>query len=222
MRTDTESRNPNATPDVQTHTGQIVQWFDEKGYGFVATITRRFFVHVRDFSQHHKRPQVGDAIRFQIGQDAKGRPCAVHAVHVNDGGRITVLALVFLFAALALPGMALLRFAPDWRWVGGYVGAINVLSFLAYAVDKRRAWNGLWRLPEARLHFLALIGGWPGAFLAQRHYRHKCSKFGFQFFFWFTILLYQVAAFDCLNDWKYSRVGLSELQSWAVRIPGRR
>ncbi|TAK93272.1 MAG: DUF1294 domain-containing protein, partial [Verrucomicrobia bacterium] len=59
-----------------------------------------------------------------------------------------------------------------------------------------------------------LIGGWPAAFLAQRHYRHKSSKPGFQFIFWLTVLLYQVAAFDCLNEWKHSRLALEQLKRW--------
>jgi len=210
---------PGNTAPEEFLTGRIVEWFDGKGYGFVATKTRRFFIHVRDFSRHHKRPEVGDAIRFTLGQDAKGRPCAVKALHVNDGGQISGVALLFLGALLILPVMALLKLKPDWRWVAGFASVVNVLAFYAYAVDKRRAWEKLWRLPEARLHFVALIGGWPGAFLAQRNYRHKCSKLGFQMVFWFTVLLYQGTAFDCLNDWKYSRAGLEEVRSWSGRIP---
>jgi len=209
----------DATEDLLT--GRIVEWFDGKGYGFVATKTQRYFIHIRDFSRCHKRPAVGDSIRFALGQDAKGRPCATKALHINDGGRISGAALACLGVLLILPVMALLKLRPDWRWVAGLATVVNLLAFYTYAVDKRRAWERLWRLPEARLHFVALIGGWPGAFLAQRNYRHKCSKLGFQMVFWFTVLLYQGAAFDCLNDWKYSQAGLKEIKRLSGRMPWR-
>jgi len=41
------------------------------------------------------------------------------------------------------------------------------------------------------LHLLELLGGWPGAFLAQRRLRHKCSKRRYQFVFWLIVLAYQ-------------------------------
>jgi uncharacterized membrane protein YsdA (DUF1294 family) len=58
---------------------------------------------------------------------------------------------------------------------------------------------------EANLHLLELLGGWPGAFLAQRRLRHKCSKGSYQFVFWLIVLGYQFAAYDSFHDWQYSR-----------------
>jgi uncharacterized membrane protein YsdA (DUF1294 family) len=55
-----------------------------------------------------------------------------------------------------------------------------------------------WRLPEATLHFAEILGGWPGAFLAQRRLRHKCSKAGYQIVFWGIVLLFQIAALDMI------------------------
>ena len=45
------------------------------------------------------------------------------------------------------------------------------------------------RTPERTLLLLGLMGGWPGAFLAQRTLRHKSSKRAFQMKFWFTVVL---------------------------------
>lgn len=58
-------------------------------------------------------------------------------------------------------------------------------------------------MPEARLHFMELIGGWPGAFLAQRRLRHKCSKVSYQVVFWMIVIAYQLAAFDSLQQWMW-------------------
>ena len=60
----------------------------------------------------------------------------------------------------------------------------SVLTFLLYWHDKRQAQRGGWRVPELRLQLMALLGGWPGAFLAQRILRHKNRKIWFQVGFW--------------------------------------
>ena len=111
-----------------------------------------------------------------LGQDAKGRTCATNAVHVNDGGRITVLNVLVTVGLLVLPALALQRRALDFRWVGACALGLGALTCWAYALDHRRAREKEWRFPEGRLHRLELLGGWPGAFLAQRRLRHKCSK----------------------------------------------
>lgn len=53
---------------------------------------------------------------------------------------------------------------------------INALAFAAFGEDKRRAEAGVWRISEAHLLMLALIGGWPGAKLGQKRFRHKTRK----------------------------------------------
>ncbi len=53
---------------------------------------------------------------------------------------------------------------------------INALAFAAFGEDKRRAEQGAWRISEAQLLILALIGGWPGAKLGQKRFRHKTRK----------------------------------------------
>lgn len=49
--------------------------------------------------------------------------------------------------------------------------------------------DGRWRIAENTLHLLALLGGWPGALLAQYRLRHKSSKPAFLIIFWATVLL---------------------------------
>ena len=63
-----------------------------------------------------------------------------------------------------------------------YLVLMNGATFLAFAWDKRSAVQRKWRIPEAHLLLLALIGGSPAAKLAQRRLRHKTRKqpFGFK------------------------------------------
>ena len=68
-------------------------------------------------------------------------------------------------------------------------GALSVVAFIAYAVDKSAAINGSWRMSENSLHLLGLAGGWPGALLAQQWLRHKTSKPSFTHVFWGTVIV---------------------------------
>ncbi|SJM91388.1 Cold-shock protein (fragment) [Crenothrix polyspora] len=48
----------------------------------------------------------------------------------------------------------------------------------------------MWRIPEKSLHTLELLGGWPGALLAQRTLRHKNRKPSYQVVFWLIVGLH--------------------------------
>ena len=52
----------------------------------------------------------------------------------------------------------------------------SLLTLGAFAFDKRRARLGRRRVPEATLHALELVGGWPGALVAMQLVRHKRRK----------------------------------------------
>ena len=67
--------------------------------------------------------------------------------------------------------------------------AASVAAFVAYGVDKSAAQSGRWRTPERTLHVLSLIGGWPGALIAQRVFRHKSRKQPFRAAFYFSAVL---------------------------------
>jgi uncharacterized membrane protein YsdA (DUF1294 family) len=66
---------------------------------------------------------------------------------------------------------------------------MSVLAILLYGVDKSAAVNNRWRIQESTLHFVGLIGGWPGALFAQDLFRHKSKKAEFQSIFWVTVVL---------------------------------
>jgi uncharacterized membrane protein YsdA (DUF1294 family) len=116
---------------------------------------------------------------------------------------------------LCLPAYALSRLAPsvDWRALISVPLALSAFAFFAYRSDKRRAEAGEWRIPESTLHLTALIGGWPGAFLAQRTFRHKTSKTSFQVVFWLVVLVHQFLAVDSLLDWRLTKDALRVVKS---------
>lgn len=68
--------------------------------------------------------------------------------------------------------------------------AMSAITVAAYAIDKRRAAHGGRRLRERSLHLLELLGGWPGALLAQRTLRHKNAKASYQMVFWLIVIVH--------------------------------
>lgn len=200
-------------PDGLEYTGRIITWKPDKGFGFVHTGDRRVFLHYREFAERHKRPEVGDQIRFTLGTDARNRPCAQNAIHLNDGGRITPLDIILLCGLLALPIYSLTRAGAELRWISAYLVGIGAITYWRYAVDKQKARAKTWRISETTLHFFELIGGWPAAWLAQKRLRHKCSKSSYQFTFRLIILIWQFLAFDSLQDWNWLR----QILAWIER-----
>ena len=60
-----------------------------------------------------------------------------------------------------------------------YLLMINVVTFLVYAADKRKAKKGKMRVPEKTLFLLAGIGGSIGALLGMQVLRHKTKHMSF-------------------------------------------
>ena len=74
--------------------------------------------------------------------------------------------------------------------IAGAYGLMSLITFAVYYLDKRAARLGRPRTPEATLHVLELLGGWPGALLAQRLIRHKNAKVGYQVVFWLIVAMH--------------------------------
>lgn len=75
-------------------------------------------------------------------------------------------------------------------WIAMIYGAASVCALGLYALDKERARRGGRRIPEATLHLVELLGGWPGAYVGQQVYRHKTKKPSYQLVFWLIVALH--------------------------------
>ncbi len=54
-----------------------------------------------------------------------------------------------------------------------YLLAANIVTFVVFGIDKYKAKRGLWRIPEASLLTMAVIGGSIGAWLGTKVWHHK-------------------------------------------------
>lgn len=186
--------------------GTLVQWFADRAYGWVESGQNRLFVHINDVQRGRRRPEVGDEVRFIAGVDRDGRPCAKQVTFLKaDKAQWSEGILFAVVLLIALPVWALFLLPLPW-WIGaGVMLLASVITYARYAHDKHQSVSGGQRVPEGELHLGELLGGWPGAFLAQRALRHKCSKPSYQFGFWMIVLLYQTVALDVILDHRLSR-----------------
>lgn len=129
--------------------------------------------------------------------------------------RVSTVAYVALTLLLVLPVYALIRLAAwiDWRILVTAPLAVSVFTFFMYRSDKQSAVAGEWRVPEVMLHFCELVGGWPGAFLAQRIVRHKISKASYQLLFWTIVLVHQFVALEFVMGWRLTKGALQFLKA---------
>ena len=117
-----------------------------------------------------------------------------------DGVRNLRLRLLVLAVLCVLPGLGAARMAwldQAW-WPLALYPAMSLVSVMLYWQDKHQARQQAWRTPEKVLHASELLGGWPGALLAQQLFRHKTRKFSYQLLFWAIVLLHQVFWADWL------------------------
>ena len=174
--------------------GRISNWNEDKGYGFVVPHDGgdRAFVHVKAFQFGSRRPVDDDLISYSTAKDGRGR---TNAVDVRFAGQridqrkpprpIPRLAIGAIFLLASMAG-AFFGMIPAVIAIG--YALLSGLSYLMYTADKAAAGKGAQRIPESTLHFVDLLGGWPGALIAQQRSRHKTVKASFQSVFWFTVL----------------------------------
>lgn len=173
--------------------GRISGWNEDKGYGFVVPHNGgdRAFVHVKAFQFGSRRPVDGDLISYSTTKDSQGRTNAVDVrfagqkIEVRKPSRPIPRLAIGVFFLLATVIGTLFGFLPA-AITAGYM-LLSGVSYTMYKADKAAAGQGAQRTPESTLHFVDLLGGWPGALVAQQRSRHKTVKASFQSVFWFTV-----------------------------------
>lgn len=79
-----------------------------------------------------------------------------------------------------------------------YLLAINAVTFIVYGIDKYKAKKAKWRISEATLLLLAVLGGSVGAWVGMKVWHHKTMhkkfKYGIP-----AILLIQIALMTYLH-----------------------
>ena len=100
-------------------------------------------------------------------------------------------ALMATFATIPAPTLQMGE--TPLPWLLGHYAAASFITFRAYGYDKKTAQIKAWRISEFTLHFTELLGGWPGAFIGQRYFRHKTDwgkEYVFKITFWAIVAVH--------------------------------
>lgn len=170
--------------------GKIVDWdsASNSGYALAKAGGSRVFIEAKDFEDSGYKAVIGQQIKFEISEPKRGKPIGKSIQFVGPkiakrklpilglvwGAIVTIAGLIgWLLISQALPKALII-----------YYGAVSVISFISYYIDKRAARKDLWRIRERTLQLWSMLGGWPGALLAQGMFRHKIRKLSFMVIFW--------------------------------------
>ena len=83
-----------------------------------------------------------------------------------------------------------------------YLIAINVITFFLYGIDKMKAQRSKWRIPEAVLLGLAVIGGTIGALFGMRVWNHKTKHKIFKYGLPLLLLIQILLLYFLSSKWK--------------------
>jgi uncharacterized membrane protein YsdA (DUF1294 family)/cold shock CspA family protein len=192
--------------------GALTSWDDARGFGFIVSDQGGdpVFVHIKTIVNRQGRPAVGQRYSFEVEIGPQGkkraknvlpapalRPIGPRRDSPAKWGTATLFVIPLFVGVFGVVGLI-------WRTpalLALFYLTASVVTFIVYAVDKKAAERGRRRTPENHLHLLALLGGWPGALLAQQWLRHKSSKLGFRATFWFTVVLNIIAFVVLCSPW---------------------
>ena len=142
------------------HQGQISEWNDERGFGFVQPQhgAGRVFVHITAFPPGGRRPSLGEMVHYGLVRDDRGRPRATNVTYAVDRplawerrqSQALLFATVIVVTFLTLVAIAAIRGALHWTVSVFYLLA-SIVTYLAYADDKDKAQTGRWRVTTVTL-----------------------------------------------------------------------
>ena len=174
--------------------GKLTKWKDDRGFGFITPLRggEQVFVHIKAFTNQLRRPIGNEFVTYETVFDDTGRLRAQHVEFMGDDSinaaegwmialTIALLFLIFVGVSVFIGQLPLVVLAL-------YL-VVSAISFSVYRRDKLAARQNQWRTGEGTLILLGLLGGWPGAFVAQQLFHHKTKKRSFQIVFWITVVL---------------------------------
>ncbi|MEO6118243.1 MAG: cold shock and DUF1294 domain-containing protein [Methylotenera sp.] len=195
--------------------GKIIKWHDDKGFGFIRATkdSKDVFLHISDIHKLNKKPEINELVTYELSKDEQGRLRAVNVNYflkqenIKKPGKSTsfssiFLIFIFLFTAFVVERTSK-NFLPN-LFPFLFIGA-NLIAFLYYYQDKTSAIKNNWRTSESTLHWFSLLGGWGGAYIAQKLFRHKHKKESFMIIYKITVF------FNCLAIVLYSVPELSKI-----------
>jgi len=194
--------------------GTIVRWDAERGFGFVrspATDADVFF-HIGDYRGGRTVPAEGLQVRYEeihvggkgpramavVPLEATGLEGAATAPRRKRAPPPPHAAVEIRVMLLLLPAYAALLVWAAWTQhiavpIALSAPLLGVVTFYLYWSDKFAAQRHARRTPELVLHAASVLGGWHGAWLAQRLLRHKSSKPDFRKTYWISVALHWAA-----------------------------
>ena len=197
--------------------GELVQWNNKGGYGFVRDSTGRdFYLHISKVAG--PRPRIGDTLDFEIATGRNGRPAAVDA-RIIETARPPAPSLpeplssppsisryklgLRVAAATMMTLLILWAISTDNApiWLGLIYAAMGFASAMQYRFDKIYAITNRWRVSETNLHIVDLSFGIIGGLSAQEFYRHKTVKPRFVAMTWAIALFHTLLLASVSFGW---------------------
>ncbi len=83
--------------------------------------------------------------------------------------------------------------------LSSYFAAINLIGFALMGIDKHKAKKRAFRIPEATLFIVAIIGGSIGSIIGMYVFRHKTKHFSFVYGMPFILILQIILVAAIMN-----------------------
>lgn len=174
---------------MNQHQGTISVWKNDKGFGFITPKDggKPIFFHISNVASHRMRPSENTRVLYSLGYDEQQRACAlnVHPIDESYSQKVIALSTSMAFFVVLIVATIFLHLTPLILLM--YI-VTSCITYWLYAFDKTMAQRKERRIPESTLHLFELIGGWPGALVAQESYRHKITKMPYQSQFWVMVV----------------------------------
>lgn len=187
--------------------GKVIKWQNDKGFGFIEPINGMpdLFFHENFLHNQSRRPVVGDEVSFEINTNQEGKQRAERILFRGERDpRKSDKFFDIFYLSLSCVFLICIGVLAFFKKIDPIVLILylllSLITFLLYWQDKNKAKNDEWRTPEKKLHFFSLIGGWPGALIAQRLLRHKSRKQSFRAVFYVTVII-NISAISFYSYW---------------------